>query len=198
MAYFCECDCDPQLQIRSHLQNRTCRNTVKVWSDGWQAWAEELGELLCTIKLHLWGATPYHLSCELPLSGEEKEQMCKSAIDTVTLPRVRFPRLESLTEWMRFSCFVQKQNISHTQPIRRHAVLVIQYGIKSRENWEMFISPALHVLAPSYWFNGIYIKSVQLETEVLLTLSLLVLLSIEHINWHWLISSDLSSHLSWS
>lgn len=36
-------------------------------------------------------ATLTHLSREPPLSSEEKEQMCRSAIDTETLPRVRLP-----------------------------------------------------------------------------------------------------------
>lgn len=66
--------------------------------------------------------------------------MCKSDLDIEGLPRVRLYRVESLVEWMRFSCFVQKQNLSHVQTMRRHAVLVIQHAIRSRENWQKFVS----------------------------------------------------------
>lgn len=43
-------------------------------------------------------ATLSHLSCERALSCENSEQMCKSAIDIETLPRVKLLRLENLRE----------------------------------------------------------------------------------------------------
>jgi len=66
--------------------------------------------------------------------------MRKSAVDIEALPRVRLYGVKSLAEQMSFSCFMQKQNISHVQMMWRCAALVIQYGIKSKENWEKFVS----------------------------------------------------------